>query len=152
MIARRVLRRPAAAGLPLAALIDCVFLLIIYFMLAGTLERQEADLPFSLPGVASVTAPLFLPDVPRIEIDTSGRAHLNGQPLDEPGQPVYSTLAALLSRYGQGASASGTVAKVLLAPQPEAPHWAIVRVMDACAFAGINEVSFAPLAKENDFY
>lgn len=148
MITRRPIARPADAGLPLAALIDCVFLLIIYFMLSGTLERQEADLSFTLPGTAVTHAPLALPDVPSIEIDASGRAHLNGRALDEPQAEVYRTLAAVLSRYAQGARAAGASPTVQIAPQAQAPHWAIVRVMDACALAGIGQMSFAPIADE----
>lgn len=145
MITRRPIARAAAAGLPLAALIDCVFLLVIYFMLAGTLEQQEAGLGFALPGTAATTTALVLPDVPQIHIDPSGRAHLNGQTLDMPQQTVYHNLAALLSRHAQGSVAMGATPQVRIAPEPQAPHWAIVRVMDACAFAGISEISFAPL-------
>lgn len=150
VIARRTLPRPLPAGLPLAALIDCVFLLIIYFMLSGTLERAEADLNFSLPGLAVVAAPLPMPDTPLIEIDGSGRAHVNGQPYDEPSHAVYRELASLLHRYAQGAAATQSPARVLIAPSPEAPHWAIVRVMDACSLAGIGQLAFATTAEGQD--
>lgn len=149
MIARRPIARPADAGLPLAALIDCVFLLIVYFMLSGTLEQQEADLAFSLPGVVATVAALELPDVPQLQIDASGRAHLNGRALDTPEQPVYRMLAAVLSRYAQGVAAAGGQPQVWIVPQSQAPHWAIVRVMDACALAGISEISFAPLPEDD---
>lgn len=146
MIVRRPLARPAVASLPLAALIDCVFLLIIYFMLSGTLEQQEADLRFSLPGTAPLAASLALPDTPLIQIDTSGRAHVNGYGWDMPSQPVYRSLAAMLHRYAEGAAAARTEAAVLIAPAAQTPHWAIVRVMDACALAGIGKMAFVTQA------
>ena len=33
-------------------MIDCVFLLLIFFMVSSTFNRQEADISFSLPGLA----------------------------------------------------------------------------------------------------
>lgn len=150
MIVRRQLARPVAASLPLAALIDCVFLLIIYFMLSGTLEQQEADLGFTLPGTAPLVAPLLLPDTPLIEIDADGRAYVNGHGWDMPSQPVYRLLAAMLHRYAEGAAATQAEAAVLIAPAAQTPHWAIVRVMDACALAGISKMAFAAVGEGSE--
>ena len=55
-------------GVPIAPMIDVVFLLLIYFMVSSTLERQEADLSFQLPGTVEQETPLDLPDEQIIEI------------------------------------------------------------------------------------
>ena len=43
-------RAEEKGGVPIAPMIDVVFLLLIYFMVASTMEQQEADLSFQLPG------------------------------------------------------------------------------------------------------
>ncbi len=48
-------RADEQGGVPIAPMIDVVFLLLIYFMVASTLEQQEADLSFQLPGTVEQT-------------------------------------------------------------------------------------------------
>ncbi|MEC7274665.1 MAG: biopolymer transporter ExbD, partial [Verrucomicrobiota bacterium] len=47
--------------IPIAPLIDAVFLLLIYFMVTSSLERQEADISFELPGTVEQEEPLEIP-------------------------------------------------------------------------------------------
>ena len=44
--------------MPIAPMIDVVFLLLIYFMVSATLQRQEADISFGLPGTVEQADPL----------------------------------------------------------------------------------------------
>ena len=48
---RRLKKKPEdKPDIPIAHLIDAVFLLLINFMVTSSLEKQEADISFELPG------------------------------------------------------------------------------------------------------
>jgi biopolymer transport protein ExbD len=67
---------------------------------------------------------------------------LNEQILGNADAGSLSALQALLSRYRQGCDANRSKAQVTLLPDSQVRHEAIVRVMDACAGAGLEAVSF----------
>jgi biopolymer transport protein ExbD len=136
--------RPApAAAFQIAPMIDVVFLLLIYFMVGATLQKQEADIAFQLPGVAEQDTPLDLPDEQIIEIGADGRVVVNEYAYDTPGARSLPQLAGMLARFRQACDANKVAAVVTIAPHDGVPHQAIVRVMDACARAGIEHVNFA---------
>lgn len=124
-------------------MIDCVFLLLIYFMVGSTLQKQEADLAFQLPGVVEQSEPLEMPDEQRIEIREDGQVVVNDYPYDSPGAPRLAELAAMLRRFKEACDAARVEAAITVDPHPGATHQVIVRVMDACASAGLKAVSFA---------
>jgi len=130
-------------GIPLAPMIDVVFLLLIYFMVSSTLEKQEADLSFELPGTVEQASPLDIPDEQIIEIRADGQVVVNDYAYDAPEAPEYRELTAMLSRYAQASAANKVEARVTLAPADETAHQSVVKVMDACAAAGVTQVNFA---------
>jgi len=133
----------SSGELPIAPMIDVVFLLLIYFMVSSTIQRQEADIGFSLPAVVRTSEALSFPDEQTIQIDAEGRAWINGYAYDDPAEASFERLAAMLSRYRQAAESAGDVARVTLAPSGAAAHQSVVKVMDACQRAGLSELSFA---------
>jgi len=140
------LRRKRAEGkvsIPIAPMIDVVFLLLIYFMVSSTLKRQEADLSFQLPGTVEQTAPLDMPDEQIIEIRTNGQVVVNEYPYDRPDSIYLTELTAMLTRFREASMANKVDAIVTIAPENSVSHGQIVRVMDACALSGIEGVNFA---------
>jgi len=129
--------------MPIAPMIDCVFLMLIYFMVSASLKPQEADISFQLPGVVEQSEPLDMPDEQIIEIRGDGEVVVNEYQYDSPKAPRYDQLAAMLSRYKQTSEANRTVAIVTIAPEDSVAHQTIVKVMDACSVAGISHVNFA---------
>ena len=130
-------------GVPIAPMIDVVFLLLIYFMVASTLEKQEADLSFQLPGSVEQDEPLDLPDEQIIAIREDGQVMVNDYPYDSPELERYQELAAMLTRFREASTANKVEAIVTISPAESVPHAQIVRVMDACSLAGIEAVNFA---------
>lgn len=130
-------------GVPIAPMIDVVFLLLIYFMVSSTLEQQEADLSFQLPGSVEQEEPLDLPDEQIIEIRDDGQVVVNDYPYDSPADARYRELAAMLTRFREASTANKVDAIVTISPAESVPHAQIVKVMDACSFAGIEAVNFA---------
>lgn len=127
----------------IAPMIDCVFLLLIYFLVSATLQKQEADIAFQLPGTVEQSEPLDMPDEQIIEIDGSGQVVVNAHRYDSPASSRLIELTAMLMRFKQTSDANKTEAMVTIAPEPGTLHQHIVRVMDACAAAGITAVNFS---------
>lgn len=140
---RRRSQPPDRPALAIAPMIDCVFLLLIYFMVSATLQRQEADLSFQLPGTIELAEPLPLPNEQLIEITAEGQVLVNDHPCDAPEATQFTELAAMLARFRQASEAQGNTAQVTIAPSALTPHQSIVRVMDAVSRAGITAIPFA---------
>ena len=136
-------RAEEKCGVPIAPMIDVVFLLLIYFMVASTMEQQEADLSFQLPGTVEQTEPLDLPDEQIIEIRPDGQVVVNDYPYDQPDAARLNELASMLTRFREASSANKVEAIVTIAPADDVPHAQIVKVMDACSIAEIEAVNFA---------
>lgn len=130
-------------SIPIAPMIDVVFLLLIYFMVSSTLERQEADLSFQLPGSVEQKEPLDLPDEQIIEIADSGQVEVNDYSYDRPEASRFEELAAMLTRFREASEANKVEAIVTISPAESVAHSQIVKVMDACSSAGIEAVNFA---------
>jgi biopolymer transport protein ExbD len=130
-------------SIPIAPMIDVVFLLLIYFMVSSTLEQQEADLSFQLPGSVEQDEPLDIPDEQIIEIREDGQVVVNDYPYDVPDAPRLEELAAMLTRFREASAANKVEAIVTISPSDSVAHAQIVKVMDACSMAGVEAVNFA---------
>lgn len=141
---RRVKKKPEdKPEIPIAPLIDAVFLLLIYFMVTSSLEKQEADISFELPGTVEQEEPLELPDEQVIEIRPDGQIVVNEYSYDSPGSTRLIELQAMLTRLQEASLANKTTTQVTISPAPKTKHSVIIRVMDAVSAAGITGVNFA---------
>lgn len=129
--------------IPIAPMIDCVFLLLIYFMVAATLQKQEADISFQLPGVVEQEEPLEMPDEQIIEVNADGQVIVNEYAYDRPESRHFNELAAMLNRFREASEANQSEALVTIAPADGVRQQTIVKVMDAVSRAGIKGVNFA---------
>ncbi len=130
-------------SIPIAPMIDCVFLLLIYFMVSATLQRQEADISFQLPGTVEQDEPLDMPDEQIIEITDEGQVIVNDYKYDTPVSPRFIELASMLKRFHEAATANQVEANVTVAPSDGVQHQTIIKVMDAISIAGIKGVNFS---------
>ncbi len=141
---RRLKKKPdAKPQIPIAPLIDAVFLLLIYFMVTSSLERQEADISFELPGTVEQEEPLEMPDEQIIEIRQDGQVVVNEFNYDSPQSTRLVELQAMLTRLQESSRANQTDTQVTIAPAPSTKHERIIQVMDAVAAADITGVNFA---------
>ena len=141
---RRLKKKPQSKPqIQIAPLIDAVFLLLIYFMVTSSLEKQEADISFELPGTVEQQEPLELPDEQVIEIHENGQIVVNEYNYDSPRSNRLIELQAMLTRLQESSLANKTVTQVTIAPDPKTRHSRIIKVMDAVAAAGIKGVNFS---------
>lgn len=65
----------------LAPLIDCVFLLLIFFLVATTLRKVDRELPLDLPDAAAAIDVQQPEGVAIIALDRDGNLYLDGTPV-----------------------------------------------------------------------
>lgn len=139
------LRRPSEVHMKMdmTPMIDCVFLLLVFFMVGTTLHKQEADISFALPGVASQSEPVEIPDEQIIEIYADGSVVLNDLQFDSPTSSDLPELIDTLKRFKATADANKIESMITIAPAPEVKQQRVVDVLNACSEAKIKNVTFA---------
>jgi len=139
------MRRPSEVHMKMdmTPMIDCVFLLLVFFMVGTTLHKQEADISFSLPGVASQSEPVEIPDEQIIEIYADGSVVLNDLLFDTPASTDLPELIDTLKRFKATADANKIESMITIAPAPEVKQQRVVDVLNACSEAKIKNVTFA---------
>ncbi|MDI6775082.1 MAG: biopolymer transporter ExbD [Verrucomicrobiota bacterium] len=130
-------------GLNVASLIDMTFLLLVYFMATASLIKSEADLGIRLPGIVKQAVSVDMPDEQIIEIANTGVVFLNGRQFGQTDSDDLSDLSYTLERYRASSEASGNKALITVSTADESKHQRIIDVLDACAGAGIENVTFA---------
>ena len=139
------LRRPhdVVMKIDMTPMIDCTFLLLVFFMVGSTLHRQEADISFSLPGVAEQSESVEIPDEQIIEILPDGNVMLNDLQYDKAGDATLPELTETLKRFKETADANKVEAMITIAPAAQVKQQRVVDVLNACAVAKIKYVTFA---------
>jgi len=129
----------------ISPLIDVAFLLLIYFLVTTTLIKQEADLSMALPGVSSVESDPVQIDQMFIEIDPAGTILVNRDVVDSD-MTVRSVpnLTDRLTRYAAAAEIAQSDPLVVIKCDGRVPEQRFIDVLNACAKAGIRNVSISP--------
>ncbi len=140
---KREKKKPLKVDFPISAMIDCTFLLLIYFMVACSLHKQEADISFSLPGVAEQSEPIAMPDEQILEIRPNGSVVLNDLELDSPQSKELPELTKTLEKFREACAATKTEAMLTINADDEVPQQRVVDVLDACSAAKLENVTFA---------
>lgn len=114
----------------MAPLIDCVFLLLTFFLVATTLKKIEKELPLDLPEAAAAVSRQVQDNMTIISIDRSGNLYLESEPV---GQGYLGRKLRELA--GQDANH-----RIRIDADRDAPLWAAVQILDVCSFEGLKNV------------
>lgn len=125
----------------LTSLIDVVFLLLIFFMVSTTFERQ-ALLELSLPE-ASTADSEAVPEVVEFVVTDDGRLFAGDRELVDQRQATVQ--AAIAERFADNPDAA-----LVIRADAEAPHRLVVRVLDSAAAEGIRRVSIAAIEGDGE--
>ena len=131
------------AAVDMTPMIDCVFLLLVFFMVSTTFHKQEADISFALPGTASQSEAVEIPDEQIIQITQAGNVFLNDLEYDAPGNSDMPELVKTLVLFRQTAEANKVPAMITIAPEDDVKQQRVVDVLNACTAAKISNVTFA---------
>lgn len=119
-------------------LIDVVFILLLFFMVASTFDKQ-AKLKIALPE-ASTQAQLQDTQSVVISIDAMGQYHINDRQLVNSQKETLKL--ALQKTVGDNKETS-----LVLRADARTPHQAVVNAMDVAAQLGLTRLSIATLDK-----
>lgn len=123
------IKRSSAAGtLSLTPLVDVVFLLLIFFLVASRFAQEDRTLPVELPSASAAVPMTERPREITVNIDAEGNVDIEGRPTDA------TELQAILAR----AVASNPVGQtVIIRADRRASLQAFVEVADLCRQTGV---------------
>ncbi|NIM28633.1 MAG: biopolymer transporter ExbD [Gammaproteobacteria bacterium] len=118
----------------LTPLIDVVFLLLIFFMVSTTFNR-DSELSIELP-TATAEAQERKPESIEVAIDAQGRFYVNGRQL-------LNTQPKTLREALRSAAGDNESPPVIISADAKTPHQAVVQIMDAARELGFVRLTFA---------
>lgn len=125
------------AALSMAPLIDVVFLLLIFFMVATTYLDPERELEIDLPVAESAGASEEAPDELVISILSDGRLVCGGREVEA------NELSLLLA----DAAGRNRETPVTIRGDRRVQHERVVSVLDACGTAGLQNLAVGTLER-----
>ena len=126
--------RQPSLDINLTPLIDVVFLLLIFFMVSTTFQK-ETHIEVQLPEADTVAEQPEPEDMMEIVIARSGRYFINEREVVD-AEPA--TLKAAIHKIAAGNSE----VPVMIRADGQAPYQAVVTAMDVLAQLGLNRMSF----------
>ena len=125
------IKKSSALGkLNLTPMIDVVFLLLIFFLVATKFEEQERELDVVLPQASEAMPLTAKPKELFVNVDREGRYVVNGQLLNE---------AALLATLEQAAASNPGRQTVIIRADKRCVWQYVVTVMNLCNKARIRD-------------
>ena len=119
-----------AGGLELTPMIDVVFLLMIFFLVASRLEEADRFIDVVLPKASAARPLTSRPTEFIINIDREGRYYVGAKPTS------LEDLAAALKQAGAD---NPQRQKVVVRADENVQHRFVVGAMNACVQAGIED-------------
>ncbi|MBM4031059.1 MAG: biopolymer transporter ExbD [Planctomycetes bacterium] len=122
-------------GVQMAPLIDCVFLLLIFFLVSATLKKAHKELAIDLPHSAAATEAKSPAQTVIIEVacDVKGEnveIYLDGQPVTQ----------RLLHKLLQEKATASQTTPVRIDADRRTPFQHVVHILDVCQFYGLTRV------------
>jgi len=114
----------------MAPLIDCVFLLLIFFLVATTLKKIDKELPLDLPFSQTAVENPTTDDTLVVSIDREGNLYLGSEPVGQ-GE---------LQRKLRETAQKNPAHHVRIDGDKMTPLQSAVHVMDLCKFEGLTNV------------
>ncbi len=125
--------------LQMGPMMDCTFLLLLYFIAASQIKVDEKYLGLMVPGSAKSAAPESYPAELTVAITDNGEILCNEMPI---GNRDDKQLLMLQAKLKQCVDLFGEKQPVVIHPQPKVRQQRIIEVLAACASAGVKNLSF----------
>jgi biopolymer transport protein ExbD len=126
-------------GLEMTPMIDIVFLLMIFFLVASKLDEDDRSLDVILPQASAAKPLTSRPREFVINIDRAGNYYAGARPVQ---------LAELAELLVQSAADNPARQTVILRADEQTAHKFVVAAMDACVRAGIDDYQVQSAAEE----
>lgn len=127
-------KQKEALDVNITPLIDVVFLLLIFFMVSTTFER-ESEIEIMLPQ-ASADAKVSDDFVMQVVVDVEGTYYINNK-------RVINTKLTTLMKAMQEVAGDRKDPPIILSADAKTPHQSVITVMDAAARLGFVRLNFS---------
>jgi len=114
-------------------MIDCVFLLLIFFMVGTQFSDMERDLKLEVPQVGNNPTLTAAPEKKVVNVFADGHVTLDQQPI---------SLEALTARLSQARSEHADLG-VLIRADAGCPFQRVAEALNACKLARVNELGIS---------
>ncbi|MCH2126402.1 MAG: biopolymer transporter ExbD [Pirellulaceae bacterium] len=122
------LKQPSALGsLSLTPLIDVVFLLLVFFLVATRFAQEEREMDLALPTASEAMPMTEEPKQVFIDIDENGQFFIDNQPL---------TVAEIENSLRQVVADNPLHQKVYIRADRNVKYEAVVAIMNVCNLVG----------------
>ena len=125
----------------MSPLIDCVFLLLIFFLVTTMLKKWEKQIPVSLPEATSSLSKQAQDKSFVIGLDRLGNAYDGTQRRPQDGRIVYEPIDDLAVYLQTLASTHGTDVKIEIAADRKTPVQRVIDTFDICQLQGFTRTS-----------
>jgi biopolymer transport protein ExbD len=134
--------------LPIVPMIDCAFLLLVFFLIATTMKKpdnQEARSTVFKVTVPKGEAPqsISTEDSKRVFVTADGTVAPGDAAKPEDAYADLGRLVADLKTYREGCERRGKESVVVIEGDKDVKYQRIIQVWNAAKSAGIRQVSFA---------
>ena len=106
----------------MTSMMDCIFLLLIFFLVSSQLKKIEKEVPVELPQAQATREIKMTPDLIKVTVSAKGDIFVRGNKVGPGG--LRSAL--------QAAAKENWDRKVIVDGDIYAPFRAVVQVLDAC--------------------
>jgi len=130
-------RTPA---IPMAPLIDIVFITLIFYMTLSIFYQLETELSITVPKAEQSQEVVRSPGEIIINVDREGAVVINQKTLSQP--ELQNMLQRISSLYPNQS--------VIIRADKKTYHESVIRVLDACAAANIWNIAFSTMKEEKE--
>lgn len=136
-------------SLDISSLIDVCFLLLIYFLVATTIQKREMDISLQLPAICSIESNPELIEPLLITLDERGGVSVGtGSSMMLLDTDVSSRNLPLLTQQLMMTRATSLTPLVQMSIHSMAPQQRVLDVLNALVGAGISNVTFTDNLQE----
>ena len=119
----------------LIPMIDCMLVIIIFFLVATTLKNKQQELPLQLPDASAALTVVQPPDVFVIGVDKAGKVFMGGDSFMEPADNER------LHREFRQLAQTSPQRKVRIDADRNVRFEEVARIVDLCTFEGLRNVA-----------
>jgi len=129
-------------GFQIAPMIDVVFVILLYFMIAaGDIQAEKAHVT-NLPGDRQEEQNPPCSDEIILRIEDDGQVYLNDDPVDAPETRALPELLSSLKDLRESTEAANTKLFVTISANEAAEYQRVIDVLDVLTRAKISNVTF----------
>jgi len=114
----------------LTSMMDCIFLMLIFFLVSSQLKKIEKEIPMELPTATVAQSVKATPDLITVQINSKGELFVNSRPVGATG--LRATLLA--------AKQENPDRRIRLDGDIYAPFRSVVQVLETCQQEGLTVV------------